>query len=85
VSFDSPADNKKFADSKTFAFELWTDESRALAMHFGAADAVDSARAKRITVLLDAEGRELVDYRGFINMGAHPGYVLDDLDLVLPK
>lgn len=78
VSFDSPADNAAWAKDKGFRFELWSDAGRELALHWGAADAPDQARAKRTTVLLDAEGRVVVRYTPGLDLGTHPADVLDD-------
>ena len=78
MSFDSPEENRAFAEKREFRFELWTDVDRTLALHYGAATASDAKLARRTTVVLDAEGRQLLLYPGVINVGAHPAAVLED-------
>ena len=78
MSFDAPERNAKFAASNDYRFELWTDTDRALAMHYGAARSPQTRMAGRVTVVLDAEARQVLDYRKFINVGVHPKDVLED-------
>lgn len=56
VSFDDPEDNQSWAQDQGYAYELWTDNNRDLALHYGAATSSTQSMASRITVLLDADG-----------------------------
>jgi len=78
ISFDPPAKNAEWAKEKGFSFELWTDESRALAQHYGAATSADQARASRETRLLNADGQLQLEYEVGLNLGTHPSSVLAD-------
>lgn len=78
MSFDSPEKNAAWAEDEGFAFELWTDsEDRTLAQAYGAASSSSAAYADRVTVLLDAEGRLLLEYE-VGGIATHPGQVLSD-------
>ncbi len=78
VSFDAPEDNAAWAADEGFQYELWTDDSRALALTYGAATTASQAYASRVTVLLDASGDLVLEYR-VSDFGAHPAEVLDDI------
>jgi peroxiredoxin Q/BCP len=80
VSFDSPADNQAWAEDEGFQYELWTDESRALALHYGAAFSDTQPYALRVTVLLDANGDLLLEYNVGADISTHPGRVLEDIE-----
>jgi len=75
VSFDTPADNRAWKVDQSFPYELWSDNDRTLARALGAADTADAGYARRVTVLLDAEG-EVVERWDVADIGAHPGDVL---------
>ncbi len=81
VSFDAPAANASWKANEGFEFELWTDDSRALAMAYGAAASSSTAYASRVTVLLDAEGELLLTY-AVSAIGTHPSEVLEDCGLL---
>jgi len=57
VSFDPEADNAAFAQKFTFPFELLCDTRRELGVLYGAADAPDSAHARRIAYIIGPDGR----------------------------
>ncbi len=78
VSFDPPEANARFREKYGFGFELWTDASRALAMHFGAARDASASVASRVTAILDADGRLVAHYPKVVNVMGHPQAVLDD-------
>ena len=70
MSFDTPQENKAFADKFAFGFPLVCDTSRAIGMAYGAADAPDAGKAKRVGVVIGPDGRvkewyEKVDARAF--------------------
>lgn len=78
VSFDSPAENAAWKRDEGFRFELWTDTERDLALYYGAAASASASAPSRITVLLDATGTLVLEYKEDIDVGTHPGHVLDD-------
>jgi peroxiredoxin len=82
VSFDSPEDNQAFADAEGFGYDLWTDETRALALHYGAAASASQGYASRVTVLLDDNGDLLLTYNPGGDLSTHPIDVLDDCQIL---
>jgi thioredoxin-dependent peroxiredoxin len=56
VSFDSPAANAKFRAKQGFKYPLWSDQKKALALHYGAVRAAVQPFASRVTLVLDPQG-----------------------------
>ena len=79
VSCDSPADNRAFRDKFDFPFDLLCDEDRAVSMRYGAAESADQGHPKRISYLIDPEGRIARVY-GKVVPAEHPDEVLAALD-----
>lgn len=77
MSFDPPEANLAFRDKHDFAFELWTDTDRTLALHYGAAETPTDKRASRTTAVLDAQGRLQAHFEGVVNVLGHPAAVLE--------
>jgi peroxiredoxin len=80
VSFDPPARNAQFRQNEGFAYDLWTDTGRELALYYGAATSASAPLASRVTTLLDADGTWLLVYYpgGLAGLYAHAGQVLAD-------
>jgi len=81
ASFDTPAENKAFADKYDFGFRLLSDEDRAVGTVYGAKRGDDEQYndfAKRISYLIDPDGRIARAYE-VADPAAHPGEVLEDL------
>lgn len=78
VSFDTVAENRAFAEKFSFPFRLLCDTDRAMGVAYGAADSPDAEYAKRISYVLDEEGRVLLAYPK-VNPGEHLDQVLGDL------
>jgi thioredoxin-dependent peroxiredoxin len=57
VSFDSPAENRAFAQKNGFSFPLLSDQSRELALAVGAADWPEDAFPRRVTFVIGPEGQ----------------------------
>jgi peroxiredoxin Q/BCP len=58
ASFDTAADNKKFAEKFDFPFAILSDPQRKLGAQYGAADTgATSGNAKRIAYLIDGQGK----------------------------
>jgi len=64
-------------ENQGFAYEVWSDTGRELAMQLGAADDVEQGSPRRVTALLDAQGRVVAFYED-VNVGTHPEDVLED-------
>ena len=78
ASFDSPEANSAFRDKYSFEFELWSDLERTLAIFAGAAKEPSNRNARRVTIVLDAEGALVLRYDSVANVLGHPQAVLDD-------
>ena len=86
VSFDSPSANAAFAKSDSFAFDLWSDLGRELALYYGAASSPTQGAANRMTVVLNDKGEQVLYYSSFMtNSGLthHPNDVLADCKALL--
>jgi thioredoxin-dependent peroxiredoxin len=57
MSFDTPEENKSFADKFNFPFPLLSDEERKVGLQYGACDSLDAGYPKRIAYLIDEKGR----------------------------
>jgi thioredoxin-dependent peroxiredoxin len=57
VSFDTPEENKAFAEKQGFGFPLVCDTSREIGMAYGATDTLHAGNAKRIGVVVGPDGR----------------------------
>jgi peroxiredoxin Q/BCP len=78
VSFDSVERNAAFAEKERFGFPLLCDEARTLGLAYGACDEPKARYARRISFLIDEQGRiervyDAVDPRD------HPAQVLADI------
>lgn len=78
VSFDTPQDNQDFIDHEGFEYELWSDQARELALHYGAATSANQGFANRVTVLLAGDGTLLLEYPVGADVAVHPELVLED-------
>ncbi len=78
ASFDTPADNAAFARKLSFPFPLLSDPDRSLALAYGAAEEPSAQFAKRVSCLIDEEGRVL-RYYPQVSAREHVGEVLRDL------
>ena len=57
VSFDAPEQNAAFQQEHGFPFPLCSDTKRELAIACGAAADAEAATARRIALLVDADGK----------------------------
>ena len=81
VGFDSPGRNQDWAQDEGFAYELWTDDDKTLALHYGAIDSTSAPCPSRVTRVLDGAGTLVVEYR-VSSIDAHPEQVLEDCRLL---
>ncbi len=78
ISFGSVEENRAFAEKFDFPFRLLCDIDRSVGMAYGAADAPDAGYAKRISYLIDEDGRILHAYPE-VDPKTHLDQVLGDL------
>ena len=57
VSFDTPAENKAFAEKYGFDYPLLCDTTRTMGMAYGACKDSTAKYADRITYVIDADGK----------------------------
>jgi peroxiredoxin len=81
VGFDEPAENQAWAEDEGFAFELWTDDDRTLAVYYGAAASADAIVPQRKTRVLGPDGTLLLQY-DVSSIAPHPAQVLSDCQLL---
>jgi len=80
ASFDTVAENAAFAQQFSFPFPLLCDTSRTLGLAYGACDDAKASYAKRISYLIDEQGKILKAYDA-VTPRSHPAEVLADLEL----
>lgn len=56
ASFDTPRDNRAFAEKFGFPFALLCDTDRSLGLAYGACDSADAGFPRRISYLIDEQG-----------------------------
>lgn len=78
MSFNKVERNRKWSENQAFGFEVWSDQQRELAQQLGAADTSTQGSPKRVTRVLDGEGRVVLAYDE-VQVGAHPQAVLEDV------
>lgn len=57
MSFDTPEENRAFAEKFSFNFPLLCDTDRKLGMAYGATDSPTSGNARRIGVVIGPDGK----------------------------
>ncbi len=80
VSFDTPEDNRGFAEQNGFPFRLLSDVTREVGRRYETVRGPDEQSpdfAKRRTYLIDPEGVIREAYR-VTDIPAHPARVLED-------
>jgi peroxiredoxin Q/BCP len=75
------AENAAFARKFSFPFPLLCDTGHALGMAYGACDSPSAEYARRISFLIDEQGKILRTYDP-VRAAEHPGQVLADLDVL---
>lgn len=81
VSFDAPEANATFKADNDFAYELWSDVDKDLALYYGAASSETQLYASRVTRILDAAGELVLEYN-VVNAAAHPQEALEDCQVL---
>jgi peroxiredoxin Q/BCP len=72
------ADNASFAEKFRYPFPLLCDEQRSIGLAYGACDSPAAATARRISYVIDGDGRIARAYPK-VSPKAHPQEVLDFL------
>jgi len=57
ISFDTPAENKAFAEKFSFPFRLLSDPARTAGMAYKACESAKDRYAKRFTYVIGPDGR----------------------------
>jgi peroxiredoxin Q/BCP len=78
ISFDTVPDIAAFARKFAFNFPLLSDTERVVGLAYGAADDPKAQFAKRISYLIDPDGKVKKAYPK-VNAAAHPEEILADL------
>lgn len=78
MSFDTVAENAAFAQKCQFPFLLLCDTTRAIGLAYGACDNANAGYAKRISYVIDEEGKIEKAYNS-VSPRNHPAEVLADL------
>ncbi len=84
VSFTDVQTNAEWVADQSFQYEIWHDDSKALAIYYDAAENHSTQYPKRRTRILDASGAVVLEYNDKIIVGAHPNEVLEDARLLFP-
>ena len=56
ISFDSPEENRAFADKYGYSFRLLSDADKAVALAYGAAESRLDAYPRRLTFVIGPDG-----------------------------
>lgn len=78
ISFDTVEDNRAFAEKYDFNFPLLCDTSRTVAVAYGACKDQTATSLKRVSYLIDEEGKIEKAY-GQVDAAQHAAEVLADL------
>lgn len=57
ISFDSPAENRAFAEKNAYPFPLLCDTSREVGLAYRAIDSLEERYPKRFTYVISPEGK----------------------------
>lgn len=74
-SFDTPAENKAFAEKFGFNFPLLCDTDRKIGLAYGAADDASAKSARRVGVVIGPDGK-VKEYLPKVDAAGYPGDVL---------
>jgi thioredoxin-dependent peroxiredoxin len=75
VSFDTIEENSAFAKKFDFPYSLLCDTKREIGTQYGAADSPDAQNARRITYVINPEGK-VSQVHGKVNAAKHPEELL---------
>lgn len=75
MSFDTPAENKAFAEKFSFNFPLICDTDRKMGLDYGATDPGSTSNARRAAVVIDPQGK-VKEYLPKVDASTYPQDVL---------
>lgn len=75
VSFDTPTENKAFAEKFGLPFPLLCDVDRAMGLAYGATDPGETRGARRVGCVIDATGH-VKEWEAKVDAGEYPKQVL---------
>jgi peroxiredoxin Q/BCP len=75
VSFDTPAENRAFAEKFAFNFPLLCDTDRKMGLAYGATDPGSTANARRVGVVVGPDGK-VKEWLPKVDAGSYPNDVL---------
>jgi peroxiredoxin Q/BCP len=78
VSFDTEEENRAFAEKFNFPFPLLCDTERKIGLAYGACDEPTARNARRITYVIDPEGR-IAQAIEKVNAREHPQQLIETL------
>lgn len=78
MSFDTPDDNKRFAEKFDFPFPLLCDTERAIGLAYGAADSNKDEYARRIAYVIDEQGK-IAQAHAKVDPASYPKTQLESL------
>ena len=78
VSFDTPAENKAFAEKFRFPFPLLCDTDRTVGVAYGAADSKNEQYARRIAYVIDENGK-VAQAHAKVDASSYPSWQLQNL------
>ena len=78
ASFDSPSENKAFAEKFNFPFPLLCDTERKIGLAYGAADSKKDEYARRIAYVIDENGK-IAQAHAKVDPASYPGWQLRNL------
>jgi thioredoxin-dependent peroxiredoxin len=78
VSFDNIKENAAFAKKFDFPFPLLCDTTREVGIKYGACDSADAGNARRITYVIDPEGK-ISQVHPKVNPSKHAAELLESL------
>jgi peroxiredoxin len=78
ASFNSPGKNANWVKNQSFEYEVWNDTNKTLAVYYGSVKSGLALIPGRVTMILDEEGKLILEYREGTGAGGHPQQVLED-------
>ena len=78
ASFDTPRENKAFAEKFDFPFPLLCDTERRIGLAYGACDSPKDEYARRIAYVIDEEGK-IAQAHPKVEPATYPGWQLRNL------
>lgn len=82
VGFSDPDNILEWIAEEEFQYEIWSDTDKTLALYYGAVGSAAMPLPSRITVLLDADGVQILEYTKGVSVGTHPAEVLEDCQAI---